>query len=155
MRTVVCFYPTTGNRPNKFWTRSMRKTGFVDNRYSGPLPNPGEEGEQWLVEIVRENITETGGAFILKPIQCVQGQTVPLILGMYDMQVFQEAVILTPKDMTKFWVLAPNAKYAILEATGTHAIIVNHGGELAWPRRQPAESVLAREAKRLLDDKDK
>lgn len=156
MITVVQFHPTepSGNWKNKLWTRTLRKIGFVDNRYTGPLkPAPGED---WLVEVVRENqgkgqASGGGGCLILRPIKKLERhEQAPLIHGMYELKLEDDIVVLTPKDLTKFWVISPQAKNSILQATKANTIIINHGGNL-WPRRRSAESLLEQEAKKLLD----
>jgi hypothetical protein len=158
--TVVQFHPTdsTGNWKNKLWTRTLRKIGFVDNRYTGPAkPEPGED---WLVEVLRENQGRKappstdgrsgGGCLILRPIRKLeQKELLPLIHGMYELRTEEDIVILTPHDKAKFWVISPQTKNAILATTKANTIIIDHGGNL-WPRRKSAESLLEQEASKLL-----
>lgn len=154
MRTVVFFHPNRHKNDvkNRIVTRSMKRLGLIDSRLDPEKAPYPKANEHWLVEVLRENQgNDGGGCFILKPLERVEGKQVPLILGMYDLEVVGDAVIVTPHDMTKFWVMSPNAKKAILDACEARAIIIKHGGDL-WPRRRPAESVLESEAKRLLKD---
>jgi hypothetical protein len=152
VKTVVLFLPTdngTGQWKNKMQTRTMRKIGFIDNRYTGEArPQPGEH---WLVEIIRENQSAKGGCLILHPVEKIEKDNrVPLLHGMYDMRMEDDIVILTPHDKTKYWMLSPKAKDAILASTKANTIVIDHGGEL-WPRRKSVESVLEREARKLLE----
>ena len=104
MRTVVLFVSTgrkfepAGGWKNKLYTRSLRKIGFIDNRYPKDGPYPKDE-EHWEVEIVRENMNARGGCFILKPIQKLEeDQLYPLIVGSYEMKQDEDAVIITPEE---------------------------------------------------------
>jgi hypothetical protein len=158
MQTVVMFFDTSpetspsGTWKNRLYSRSLRKIAFIDNKHPREGDYP-KDGEQWLVEIVRENQNAKGGCFILKPIRRIEReQIIPLVHGMYDLEVVQGTIILTPKEQGKFWVLSPEAKKAMLETAGAHAMVINHGGNPTWPKRRPAESVFENEAKRLLDD---
>jgi len=160
MNTVVMFVATgksktsvtpEGGWRNRLYTRSLRKIGFIDNRYpkDGVYPKPNEH---WLVEILRENQNERGGCFILRPLRLVNDHGV-LVHGMYEIAVTDGCVILTPNDTdpTKFWVMSPAAKKAVLDAhVGASSLLINHGGE-PWQKRRAAESFLASEAKRLLE----
>jgi hypothetical protein len=151
VKTVVLFLSTESNGQwkNKMQTRTMRKIGFIDNRYTGEdKPQPGEH---WLVEIIRENQSSKGGCLILHPLKKLEKEDrVPLLHGMYDMRMEDDIVVLTPHDKTKFWMLSPKAKDAILDSTKANTIVIDHGGSL-WPRRKSAESVLEREAKKMLE----
>ncbi len=156
MNTVVLFVSTNrmGDAPeggwrNDLYTRSLRKIGFIDNRHprGGAFP---KKDEHWLVEIVRENMGTKGGCFILKPMRKIPNDDLmPLVVGMYELEAIEGAVIITPHDNTKTWVMSPKAKKAILEASDAQSFVINHGGTL-WPRRKPAESVVESEAKKLL-----
>ena len=168
MNTVVLFVATNrrGDAPeggwrNSIYTRSLRKIGFIDNRFLKENTTLPQRDEYWLVEIVRENMTG-GGSFILKPLRKVGDQIgtaavpvdknadlLPLVVGMYEMEVVEGSVVITPHDQTKLWVMSPNAKKAIVEASKAQSLIINHGGVL-WPRRRPAESLVENEAKKLL-----
>ena len=157
MNTVVSFVWNRANvakadARNRIYTRSLRKVGFIDNRSMGALP---QNEEHWLVKIVRENqsATKVGGCFILRPLQKIpEAELQPLLHGMYEFAVHQDAVVLTPHDPTKFWVMTPEAKVAILDATNARSFIINHGGPL-WERRSPAVDALAHETSKLkLDD---
>ncbi len=159
MRTVVYFVKSNDNKKwkNRIHTKSMRRIGFIDNRHPTTPPYP-RANEHWLVEILRENQNDSGGCFILKPIECVEGKQVPLVHGMYDLDVKDDAVILTPREEPeasstdkKFWVISPKAKRAILSACEARAIVIKYDGDM-WPKRRPAESVLESEARRLLGD---
>jgi hypothetical protein len=166
---VVLFVSTNrkGDAPeggwkNSIYTRSLRKIGFIDNRYpkSGPYP---KNNEYWKAEIMRENMTANGGCFILKPIRKVGDQfdndgavpinpsedLLPLVVGMYELEDVDGAVVITPHDKTKLWVMSPVAKKAILDSTNAQSLVINHGGTL-WPRRRPAETIVENEAKKLL-----
>jgi hypothetical protein len=164
MQTVVLFVSTgrkdqpTGGWKNKIYTRSLRKIGFIDNRYpkDGAFP---KDDEHWLVEIVRENMNDKGGCFILRPVQMVpRDDLMPLVHGSYEMRQDEDAVIITPNDKAKFWVMSPSAKRSILEAYGAEtpsgnarALVIDHGGSM-WTRRAPPEAVMENEAKKLLQD---
>jgi hypothetical protein len=168
VQTVVLFVSTNrrGDAPeggwrNNIYTRSLRKIGFIDNRHpkSGPYP---KNNEYWIAEVLRENMTANGGCFILKPLRKVGDHVgaeavalnpnedlLPLIVGMYEIEVLEGAVIITPHNKA-LWVMSPTAKKAIMDATpDAHSLVINHGGTL-WPRRKPAESVVEKEAKKLL-----
>lgn len=156
MNTVVMFVTTGradesagGGWRNRLYTRSLRKIGFIDHLYpkDGDYPEPNEH---WLVEILRENQNDRGGCFILRPVRLVRDHGV-LVHGMYEISLHDNCVILTPHDGSKFWVMSPAAKKAILDAhPGASALVINHGGE-SWQKRRAAESFLASEAKRLLE----
>ena len=168
MKTVVLFVATNrrGDAPeggwrNSLYTRSLRKIGVIDNRH----PRGGEypaNNEYWTVEIMRENLTVNGGCFILKPLKKVgdhigqeavpidpKEDLLPLVIGMYEMETVEGAVIITPHDRSKMWVMSPLAKKAIVDASNAQSFVINHGGTL-WPRRRPAEAVVENEAKKLL-----
>lgn len=133
---------------NRLWTRTLRKIGFIDNRYLGP--EKPQADEHWLVEVVRENQSRKGGCLILHPIRKIEKhERVPLVHGMYDIRIEEDILILVPHDKTKFWVNSSEAKSSILAATKANTIIIDHGGEL-WTKRPSAETVLEREAKKLL-----
>lgn len=157
MKTVVQFVSTgrRGDAPeggwrNKLYSRSLRKIGFVDNRHPKDGPYPQNE-EHWFVEIVRENLSANGGGcFILKPLRLIPTEELmPLVVGMYEIATVDDAIIITPHDHTKMWVMSPKAKEAILSSSSAASLVINHGGSL-WPRRKPAESLVEKEAKKLL-----
>jgi hypothetical protein len=138
---------------NKLYTRSLRKVGVIDNRSeSGASP---KNEEHWLVKIVRENqsSSKSGGCFVLRPLRMVpELELSPLLHGMYEFAVYNDSVVLTPHDQTKFWVMSVDAKISILDATKARSFVINHGGPL-WERRSPASSALAHETNKLnLDD---
>jgi hypothetical protein len=152
VKTVVLFLSTDSDAAqwkNKMQTRTLRKIGFIDNRYVGearPLP-----GEYWMVEIIRENKSSKGGCLILHPIQKIRKEEgVPLLHGMYDMRTEDDIVVLVPHDKDKYWMLSPKAKDAILAATKANTIVIDHGGPM-WTRRRSAEDVLEQEAKKILE----
>lgn len=147
MNTVVLFVESRQSYKNKVISRSLRKVSFIDNRLlEEALPKPEEH---WFVEIVRENLSDDGGCFILKPLHLVpQDQLVPLLHGMYDLQIAHDSVVVNPKDMTKKWVMSPVAKRSILESTGCHSFVINHGGG-PWRRRKKLSDVLAQETESL------
>lgn len=151
MNTVVQFIknrsPGAGGR-NQVFSRSLRKVAFIDNRFEGPVhPKPGEH---WFVEIVRENQSENGGCFVLKPIHCIPKSSLsPLVHGMYDMHTDGDAIILRPKETGKFWVMSPTSKQ-LITWDGIRVVVIDHGGPM-WQRRRPAASVMENEAKRLLE----
>lgn len=154
MKTVVLFMRTGTNESgeawkNRLWTRTLRKIGFIDNRYTGAARPQADE--HWLVEVVRENQSAKGGCLILHPLRKIEKhERVPLVHGMYDMRMEEDVLVLVPHDKTKFWVISSEAKSAILSATKANTIIIDHGGSL-WTKRPSAESVLEREAKKLLE----
>jgi len=156
MKTIVQFIRNhrTGepedNGRNRMYSRSLRKIGFIDNRYPTESPWPHHD-EHWLVEIVRENQNDNGGCFILQPIQKVtKDELMPLLHGMYEIQADEDAVILVPHDSGHFWVMSPKAKKSILtETEGARALVISHGG-MIWQRRRPPESLVESEAKLLL-----
>jgi hypothetical protein len=151
MKTVVQFLVNnkgSAKTKNGLYTRSLRKIGVVDSRSDrAQSPKPKEH---WLVEIVRENLSDDGnGCFILKPLERVDitpGST--LLHGDYEMSVVGDSVILTPHDDSKPWVMSDDAKVSILEETKTRSCVISHGGPL-WPRRPPATSALSAEALKL------
>lgn len=148
VNTVVLFLQTdsSGSWKNKLYTRTLRKIGFIDNRYTGQ--EKPRANEHWLVDVVRENQSARGGCLILHPIRKVTDY-VPLINGMYDLHMDGDVLIIVPHDKTKNWVLSPKAKSSFLEATKANTIVIDHGGTL-WPRRKSPESILEKEAKKLL-----
>jgi len=170
MKTVVLFVATNrrGDAPeggwrNSLYTRSLRKIGVINNQHPRDGDYP-QNNEYWLVEILRENLTANGGCFILKPLRKVGNHVgqeavptnpaediLPLVIGMYEMETVDGAVIITPhdNDKTKMWVMSPLAKKAIVDASDAQSFVINHGGTL-WPRRRPAETVVENEAKKLL-----
>ncbi len=152
MRTVVMFVNNRRQQDdtdrNSVITRTLRKVGFIDNRYASKAP---QANEHWLVEIVRENTANSGGCFILLPVEKLdEGEYHSLVHGSYDMDTVGDSVVLTP-HMEGFWVISPEAKTSILEATqGARSIVINHGGE-DWKRREPAESLLSSGAKKVAE----
>lgn len=150
MKTVVQFYwnkANTGKDRNRLYTRTLRRIGFIDVR-TPPELTP-KNGQFWLVDIIRENLSarRDGGCFILKPIQQVEPE--PLIHGMYTMAVDNNSVILTPGDMTKFWVMSHKGKASFLETIPeAQSVVISHGGPL-WPRRKPPSDVMDKEIKSL------
>ena len=157
MKTVVQFIKNPRARKgrkggnNSVFTRSLRKVAFIDNRYSRrDLP---QHNEHWLVDIIRENQNDNGGCFILKPLQVIpSSDLMPLLHGMYDLRLDDDAIIIKPHDNTKFWVMSPQAKKSILDETkGARALVIFHGGRM-WQRRDPPESLLEREAQSLLEE---
>lgn len=162
METVVLFVDTgrhgkpEGGWKNKLYARTLRKIGFIDNRY---LVNEDNEypknNEHWLVKIVRENQSKRGGCFILRPLKRIPNEELsPLVHGMYDMRRDEDAVIITPYDQTKYWVMSPAAKRAIQQAFGeeTKAVVIDHGGGM-WTRRKPPEDVVENEAQKFLRER--
>lgn len=154
MKTVVLFMRTGTTEhgspwKNRLWTRTLRKIGFIDNRYTGAEKPRADE--HWLVEVIRENQSRKGGCLILTPIRKVEThERVPLVHGMYDIRVEGDVLVLVPHDKTKYWVISSEAKSSILAATKANTIIIDHGGEL-WNKRPSAEVVLEREARKLLE----
>lgn len=151
MNTVVLFVESRQPFKNKVISRSLRKVSFIDNRFlETNLPKPDEH---WFVEIVRENLSDDGGCFILKPLYLVpQDQLVPLLHGMYDLEIVNDAVVVNPKDPSpKKWVMSPVAKRSILESTGCHSFVINHGGG-PWRRRKKLSDVLAQETELLIKE---
>lgn len=159
MLTVVQFLETNdeiapkGGWKNKLCTRTLRKIGFIDNRTTlDSYPRPREH---WLVEILRENQKANGhGCLILKPIRRIdEPDQTPLLHGMYELKKVDDVVVLVPNDKSKFWVLSPKAKDAIIQSMKANAIVIDHGGSM-WQRRKSAEAFLEQEAKKLLSDED-
>ena len=153
MRTVALFVSNGKARQgqNNVYTRSMRKIAFIDNRHLKKDGYPKVD-EYWLTEIVRENQGNNGGCFIVKPLEPVKkDDLVPLVHGMYDLRMDEDAIIITPRDQSKLWVLSPEAKRAILRSSpNARALVIDQGGDM-WPRRKPPESVIESEARKLLD----
>jgi len=136
--------------------RSLRKVSFIDDRYLASRNGMPRVNEHWLVEIVRENLTHRGGgSFVIKPIQPIpDDDLVPLVHGSYDMRIDEDALILTPRDLSRYWVMSPQAKKALMRASSTEeheirALVISQGGEM-WQRRRPPEAVMQTEAKKLL-----
>ena len=163
MKTVVQFIRNhrfgseEDNGRNRIYARTLRKIGFIDNRYprSAPLP---KHNEHWFVEIVRENQNDRGGSFILRPISgpIPPEDLNPLIHGGYEITNDDDAVLITTKDPSKPWVMSPDAKKAILaETPNARALIIIHGettdDRKMWQRRRPPESLIETEAKALLE----
>lgn len=161
MQTVVKFIKNEHDSTrNKVVARTLRKVSFIDDRYLASRNGMPRFNEHWLVEIVRENLTNRpggGGSFVVKPIQPISDDDLaPLVHGSYDMRTDEDALILTPRDMSRFWVMSPEAKKALMRASSTEeqairALVISHGGEM-WQRRRPPESVMQAEAKKLLKD---
>lgn len=134
---------------NSVITRTLRKVGFIDNKYprDSSYPNPNEH---WLVEIARENTASSGGCFILEPVRMLEEHEYnSLVHGMYTIEMIDDAILLTPEDDAEgeYWVISPEAKRSILESTpGARSIVINHGGE-HWKKRRAAESILSDSAK--------
>lgn len=156
MQTVVSFVVgDKGKYKNKLYSRSMGKFTFVDNQYPREGAYPRRE-EHWLVEIVRENLSKAGpGCFIIQPIRLIpESERVPLIHGMYDLKIDEDAVLVIPKNMTKLYVMSRATKEALVNGTpGARALVIAQGGEM-WPRRRPAESVFEDEVKKLVIEDD-
>lgn len=158
MKTVVLFVRMhaadrkKSNGKNAIFTRSLRKIAFIDNReFNYQAPDYPKEGELWLVDVVRENPSATGGCLILHPESRLDRDDVsPLVHGMYDMERHDDAVILKPHS-EGLWVMSPAAKRAIQEAFGPEVktVVIDHGGGI-WNRRKPVETVVADEAAQLL-----
>jgi hypothetical protein len=148
METVVLFLHNRQGQ-NKIFTRTLRKVAFIDNRHPKGKLYP-KHNEYWVVSIVRENENDTGGSFILKPLYRIEKQQVqPLVHGMYDIQLDNDAIILTPKEAGKFWAMSPNAKTTLLqEHPNSRSVVINHGGSI-WQRRPAPNQVLQREMKRI------
>jgi hypothetical protein len=158
VNTVVLFEESRVPSKNRVISRSLRKVAFIDNRLlDAPSPNPGEH---WLVEIVRENLSDDGGCFILRPLSRVPPDDLaPLLHGMYDLEVVHDSVVVNPKDPTKKWAMSIAAKRAILDSTGCHSFVINQGGG-PWRRRKKLSDVLAQETQSLtealgFDDKER
>lgn len=164
MRTVVQFIRNhrTKGKPdehgrNRMYSRSLRKIAFIDNRHPASQGMPAHN-EHWLVDIVRENQNDKGGCFILKPLMKVpEDELMPLVHGMYEMENDDDAILLTPTDTEKFWVLSPLAKKSILEETpNARALVIVHGSDKdqrkMWTRRRPPESLMEQEARALLSE---
>jgi hypothetical protein len=167
MKTVVQFIRNhrTGepedNGRNRMYTRSLRKIGFIDNRYPRSAPWP-KHNEHWVVEIPREKQNDKGGCFILKPFgdgPIKEDDLMPLVHGMYTISGDEDAVLITPNDTGKTWVMSPAAKKAILaETPDARALVIVHGtteeDRKMWQRRRPPESLMEQEAKALLSSMD-
>jgi hypothetical protein len=156
MLTVVKFVKNRARESdadtNSIVTHTLKKVGFLDNRYTGEVrPRPEE---YWLVAIVRENQSSRGGCFILRPIRQVpEDELVPLLHGMYTLSQEEDAVILTPEDTDRPWVMSRNSKKALMR-NEARALVINCGGVATWPRRRPPEDIMVQGSQRLLEDTD-
>lgn len=162
MLTVVRFTKSllSDRKRNSIITHTLGKVGFIDNRGSKPKDGKPRQGESWVVEIIRENLSVTGGGcFIIQPIQkLTAGNVVELIHGMYDVERYHNSLVLCPHPehgTTTPWYMTTEAKMKIQQATNMQGIVIPYGpftrGTDYWPRRRPAEEVLASELRRIRD----
>ena len=148
MRTICSFVPNQrneGRRHNPVFSRSMGRVGFVDYGYSGAMPKPTEH---WLVAVQRENLSSSGGSFVIRPLSKVV-DCEPLQINQYTLAYFHDTVVVLPKTPGN-WVMSPSAKSSIVSASpDCAAIIISLDGEKEWERRAPPEGVLAKMARML------
>jgi len=137
LRTVVKFFNnvqhpsggTIGGKPkihNHLITRTLGKLGVIDSKWDpegGPTP---EDGEFWLVEILKETSpAKAQGVFILSPIRPVETNEVQrLAPGMYDEEDKEGTVIITPRLREDFyWMLPLSLRKAMNNA---NAVVVKY-----------------------------
>lgn len=109
VRTVVKFYENHDeNNANKLFTKSLRKIGFIDKKWSeSDHKETPEDHEFWLVDIVHETCSgEPKGCFILHPIRKVDADSLNRLLpGMYSEEDHNGCMILEPKVGGVNWLL--------------------------------------------------
>ena len=148
MKTICSFVPNQrneGRRNNPVFSRSLGRVGFVDYGYSGTMP---KSGEHWLVSLQRENLSTSGGSFVIRPLEKVI-ECEPLQINGYTLSYFNDTVVVLPKTAGN-WVMSPSAKASILTASpDCAAIIISLDGEKEWERRAPPEGLLTKMASML------
>jgi hypothetical protein len=150
MLTVCSFIRSNQGPRNSIISRTLRKVGVIDAKYSEQMP---QHGEHWLVQIVRENLSGNGpGLFVLHPKMFLRpDQLSELQHNQYELRKYGSSIIVVPHDTSKYWVWSRLARRSIQESEdGVESVVIDHGGQ-PWRRRTPAETTLGALARGPLD----